>query len=98
MKKSLILILTIALLALTGCLGFFEDEEQKPAAPEAAQSGELVTTEPGESEQPQLPAPPSFQDGDLYLQALATHDVSLCAKIGNESLKSRCEQNAPEAQ
>lgn len=89
------LVFILALLALSGCFGFLKRGEQKPAAPETAENGQLVTTEPDENQaQPELPSPPSFQDGDLYLQALAAKDTALCAKIGNESLKARCEQNA----
>lgn len=98
MKKPLTLAIIISLVLLAGCFGFLKKKEQKPAASETVQE-EIVTSESDTPEQqPELPQPPSFQDGDLYLQALAAHDVNICTKIGNESLKARCEKNAPEEQ
>lgn len=78
---------------LSGCFGYFKKKETKPAAPEMTQT---ETGSPAETGQAEVPEPPSFQDGDYYLQALSTKNAELCVKIGNPRLKERCEMKVKE--
>ncbi|MEK7524355.1 MAG: hypothetical protein AAB588_04995 [Patescibacteria group bacterium] len=84
MKKSLLILALASALLLSGCFG--KKDTQKPAAEEAP-SGQTVSGQPQKSEE----TPPSFQDGDIYLKALATKSLEMCGKIKNGSLKTKCE-------
>lgn len=88
MNKNIIIMAVIASI-LTGCFGFFEKEKPKPAAQPAASAEQTVPR----SKEPQsaIQQPPSFDDGDIYLEALAKKDASRCAKIQNQKLRTRCE-------
>lgn len=91
--KWLSFVLLLSLL-LSGCFGFLQKKETpKPAAPEAAQTQALT---PAEISQAEVPEPPSFQDGDYYLQALSSKNLELCGKIRNSKLKERCETKMKE--
>lgn len=98
-------VLVLAVL-LSGCFGWFE-KEQKPAADEAQKAAAEVGqpgAKPVDVGQPvskgdrDMDAPPSFNDGDLYLKAIGAKDLNLCAKIGNAELKARCETKVKEKQ
>ena len=96
MKKLLAITFLLTTLILSGCFGFSANDAQKSAADENAQDQDApVTTEADQTPQEEAaPQPPSFQDGDYYLKAVTTYDVTMCAKIGNAKLKERCETNA----
>lgn len=92
MKKTLILAVVVLPVLLMGCTWFSGEQKQKPAAEEQFAQREqsfseeaLVTTEPATP-----PAPASFADGDLYLQAIYKKDIALCAGLQNDVLKERC--------
>lgn len=75
-------------LLLSGCFGYFKKKETpKPAAPQPA----AAEPSPAQSGQAEIPEPPSFQDGDYYLQALSSRSLEICAKIRNEKLKVKCD-------
>jgi len=78
----------LSTILLSGCFGYFKKKEQKPVAPEMTQT---ETPTSAENSQAEVPEPPSFQDGDYYLQALTAKNLELCEKIKNEKLKERCE-------
>lgn len=85
MRKILAAVFLLSVLFLSGCLGFFKKEAaQKPAAdrPSEKASGASAASQP-----------PSFQDGDFYLQALSGRRLDTCAKIGNAKLKLKCQQD-----
>lgn len=85
MKKSLFIIALTSALLLSGCFG--KKDAQKPAAEEAP-NAQTISGEPqAKSEE----TPPSFQDGDIYLKALATQSLEMCGMIKNASLKTKCE-------
>lgn len=96
MKKILIAAAVLSIILLSGCFGFFKKQTpQKPAASEQqTQSSESSTT--AKNSQVQIPEPPSFQDGDYYLQALASRSLETCGKIKNEKLKLKCEKDVKE--
>lgn len=90
MKRYFSLVLILTLLTLSGCLGLFKKKEtQKPAA--APQPSAVAEPSPAQSGQATIPEPPSFQDGDYYLQALSSRSLEICAKIRNEKLKAKCD-------
>lgn len=90
--KILFFVLLISIFLLSGCFGYFKKKEtQKSAAPETTQ-----TPTPAETSQAEVPEPPSFQDGDYYLQALSSKNAELCGKIKNPRLKERCEMKVKE--
>lgn len=92
--KILLFAFLILIFLLSGCFGYFKKKEApKPAAPETAQT-EAPT--PAETSQAEIPEPPSFQDGDYYLQALSSKNLELCGKIRNPKLKERCETKVKE--
>lgn len=87
--KALNFSLLILVVLLSGCLGLFKKKETpKPAAPQPAAA---VEPSPAQSGQAAIPEPPSFQDGDYYLQALSSRSLEICAKIRNEKLKAKCD-------
>lgn len=84
MKKSLLILALASVLLLSGCFG--KKDAKKPAAEEVP-GGQTVSGQPQKSDE----APPSFQDGDIYLKALATQSLEMCGKISNGTLKTKCE-------
>lgn len=79
----------IALLAvlLTACSSKNPSTENPTVPPASEQTSEnTVPTVEKKS--------PSFEDGELYLQAIAARDTKLCAKIVESDLKKRCETDA----
>lgn len=101
----MLLIGAVALItvSMTGCFGSKEDDSQRSAAlqeegsvvvPQVEIKSETevppVQNEAQNSQNTKVVAPPSFQDGDLYLQALAQKDLKLCDKIKSQKLKDRC--------
>ncbi|MBI2638175.1 hypothetical protein HYW83_01145 [Candidatus Peregrinibacteria bacterium] len=87
MRKTILLALILSIVFLSGCFGFFKKQTpQKPAADEQqAQSAPSA-----KNSQAQIPEPPSFQDGDYYLQAVAARSVEACGNIKNERLQAKC--------
>lgn len=96
MKKILIAATVFSIILLSGCFGLFKKQTpQKPVADEQQmQPPESSTT--AKNGQAQIPEPPSFQDGDYYLQALASRSLETCGKIKNEKLKLKCEKDVKE--
>lgn len=91
MKRYFSLVLILTLLTLSGCFGYFKKKETpKPAAPQPAAA---VEPSPAQTGQAEIPEPPSFQDGDYYLQALSSRSLEICAKIRNEKLKVKCDSD-----
>jgi hypothetical protein len=92
--KILLFAFLISIFLLSGCFGYFKKKETpKSAAPEMTQT---QTPTSGETSQAEIPEPPSFQDGDYYLQALSSKNGELCGKIRNPKLKERCETKVKE--
>lgn len=98
MKKKIIFSALISALLLSGCFGLFggnqqpqqqQQDQQHSAADQ--QDKNTQTQIPANTIQASVKEPPSFQDGDYYLQALNAHSIELCAKIGKEKLRARCE-------
>lgn len=88
--KALNFALLILVLLLSGCFGYFKKKETpKPAAPQPPAAA--AEPSPAQSGQAEIPEPPSFQDGDYYLQALSSRSLEICAKIRNEKLKVKCD-------
>ncbi|MBI5412765.1 hypothetical protein HZA42_00270 [Candidatus Peregrinibacteria bacterium] len=99
--KKILLIGAVALItvSMTGCFGSrdrsaaSQQEESAAVSPvEIKAETEVlpVKQEAQNSQSSGVVAPPSFQDGDLYLQALAKKDLKLCAKLQSQKLKDRC--------
>lgn len=89
MKKIFAAALIFSTLLLSGCFGFFEKKTpQKPAAGEVEQDSAAPT--PAKNGQTSIPEPPSFQDGDYYLQAVAARSLTTCESIKNERLQAKC--------
>ena len=93
MKKTFAVLLLLSIVLLPGCFGLFKKKaEQKPAASEepAAMTAPSSETQNGQA---MIPEPPSFQDGDYYLQALSSRSLETCDKIRNEKLKLKCQED-----
>lgn len=94
--------LTAAVLfVLSGCFGGPQADTKIPDG--AADSDFINTTETDRTSEAEIKSenadanasqPPSFSDGQLYLKAIASKDVKLCAKIQDAELKSRCQKDA----
>lgn len=69
---------------LAGCFGSSDKD--------IPQTNTAVRPSAQEEERPKNipPATPSFQDGDLYVQALTDKDKKICTQIVNQQLKTRC--------
>ncbi|GEM_PF-3833127 len=90
MRKIFLAAALLSIFLLSGCFGFFEKKTpQKPAANEE-QAQPAESPSPAKNSQVQIPEPPSFQDGDYYLQALAARSLALCENIKNERLVTKC--------
>lgn len=90
MRKTILLTLILSIFLLSGCFGFFKKQTpQKPVADEQ-QTQPAASAPAAKNGQAQIPEPPSFQDGDYYLQAIAARSVEACGKIKNERLKAKC--------
>ena len=81
MKKTLFLTLVLSTVLLTSCFGK-EENAARPAPEESPTDVVLPATAPS--------VPPSFQEGNFYLQALQTRDLELCEKIESQRLRERC--------
>lgn len=93
MNRNIYLSLIIILL-FSGCFGFFKKNvSQNPGMPEKLSEAQEPKAAGQTVEEPQLlniPEVPSFQDGDVYFQAISSGDIETCRKIINAQLKARC--------
>lgn len=95
MKKTLVGLMLIASLVFSGCSLLGGQENTKPAAEE--KQVEVVTPQVGTQTPPVVEVQtPSFNDGDLYLKALAEKNVELCKQVKNVDLEARCEKEVKE--
>lgn len=93
MKKILIAAAVLSIILLSGCFGFLKKQApQKPAAGKQ-QAPAAQQTPAAKNSQVQIPEPPSFQDGDYYLQALAARSLDTCEKIKNDRLAEKCKND-----
>ena len=83
MKKATLLLIIVMSVSLTGCFGWGEKEK---AATTNAPAASTTNIEPAPQNVP------SFEDGDLYIQAVDQHDAAICAKISNKEFAARCEK------
>lgn len=88
MKKALFLTLMVSTMLLTSCFG--KKEAARPA-PEETPANVVQPAVPATQPTTAKSSPPSFQEGDFYLQALQRQDLELCKKIGSQKLRERCE-------
>lgn len=94
LKNPLLLLVTlfISLLILQGC--FHASERNLDDGDRAIEGTSTVQTPPPATEsRREQKKPPSFEDGQLYLQAVAAGDVSMCTKISDQTLKTKCQSD-----
>lgn len=94
-SKRITAIVFLAAILLSGCFGFFEKKSKSAETTERPAASESSST--AQNGKANVPEPPSFQDGDYYLQALAARSLDICQKIKNAKLKQRCEEKINKA-
>ncbi|PIQ78016.1 hypothetical protein COV82_02105 [Candidatus Peregrinibacteria bacterium CG11_big_fil_rev_8_21_14_0_20_46_8] len=75
------LLVIVLLLASCGA----QEKEQHAASQE--RNASKIQVEPGTAP---IEQPTSFEDGDVYFEAAAAGDASLCAKISDAQLRQNC--------
>ena len=76
--------LLIVIILLVSC---GQQETAQHAASQSGSDSSRIEAKPGT---PPLEQPTSFDDGELFFEAVAAGDLEICAQITNAQLRQKC--------
>lgn len=96
MKKTICLAALLSIVLLAGCFGFRNDTvpakvSEGTSTMQPSKNASETVSESSSKTAPQQKEAPKFEDGQLYLQAIAKHDLAMCVKISDATLKAKCQ-------